>query len=388
MRRAALVEPGLCAHKTAWTSAAILCYPPPQQSRVASNVTNAASAGTTRPSAGAIGASVRAIATHVPAAVLSNEDLARQFPDWPAEKILEKTGIRERRIAAADETAADLAYEAAVKLFATGAIDPGAVDFLILCTQAPDYILPTSACILQARLGLRRNIGAFDMNLGCSGFVYGLAVAASLIGSGAASNVLLLTADTYSRYINIRDKSVRTLFGDGAAAALVTRDGSGTIGPFIFGTDGSGASDLIVPAGGFRTPRTAQTGVEQESGGNVRSAEQLFMNGPNVMAFALREVPRTYRELLQATATTDGDVDYLVLHQGNKFMLDALQKKLGLSDPKVPRCYEDFGNTVSSTIPFVLADLEKKGKLTPGTRVFTIGFGVGLSWAGAQIVYQ
>jgi 3-oxoacyl-[acyl-carrier-protein] synthase III len=342
------------------------------------------------PSIGSISAGISAVFTHLPRQVLTNDALAAVFPDWPAQRIFDKTGILERRIAAADETAADLAYEAARKLFEAGGTVAEEVDFLILCTQAPDYILPTSACLLQERLGLRRNIGALDINLGCSGFVYGLSLATGLIASGAATNILLLTADTYSKYIHEGDKSVRTLFGDGAAATLITAHARETskIGPFIYGTDGRGGRDLIVEAGGFRRPRNAATAIVRDDGaGNSRAAENLFMNGANVMSFSLREVPRTYEALLEKAGWTPADVDYVVLHQANKFMLDALQKKLSLPDAKCPRHYEDIGNTVSSTIPFVLSELLCDGSLTSGTRLILIGFGVGLSWAGASLVW-
>lgn len=334
-----------------------------------------------------VGARIAAVATHLPDRVLTNAQLAELYPAWPAEKILEKTGIRERRVAAADETAGDLAFQAAEKLFASGECAREDVDFLILCTQAPDYLLPTTACLLQDRLGLGRYVGALDVNLGCSGFVYGLALAAGLIAAGAARNVLLLTADTYSKFIHEGDKSVRTLFGDGAAATLVSASGEGAVGPFVFGTDGAGGKDLIVEAGGFRTPRGIDTGTAVEDAqGNVRSREHLFMHGANVMNFSLREVPRTFTRLLELGGVDKAEVDHVVLHQANKFMLDALQRKLGLPAEKVPRLYEDVGNTVSSTVPFVLADLRRNGQMAPGKRIAMIGFGVGLSWAGALIV--
>lgn len=334
---------------------------------------------------GRVAARIEALSTHVPDRVLTNQELEAIFPDWPSEKIFSKTGIRERRIAADGETATDLAYHAARKLFESG-VSPGDVDFLILCTQAPDHVLPTSACLLQSRLELRREIGALDINLGCSGFVYGLSIATGLIASGAARNVLLLTADTYSKYIHDLDKSVRTLFGDGAAAALISADESwrSSVGPFVFGTDGSGAKDLIVEAGAFRTPRCEATSVERDDGmGNIRSSEHLYMHGANVMSFTLREVPKTYDLLLERSGLGAGDIDHVVLHQANKFMLDALQKKLKLPDDKFPRFYEWVGNTVSSTIPFTLADLQKGGRLQRGEQLVLIGFGVGLSWAGA-----
>lgn len=334
-----------------------------------------------------MGARIAAVATHLPDRVLGNDELAALYPGWPAAKILDKTGISERRIAAVDETAADLAFTAANRMFETSGIARDDIDFLILCTQAPDYVLPTTACLLQTRLGLRRDIGAFDINLGCSGFVYGLSVAAGLIAAGAATNVLLLTADTYSKYIHGGDKSVRTLFGDGAAATLIRADDTGEVGPFVFGTDGAGAKDLIVETGGFRKARSAASAVEQEDAtGNVRSGDSLYMNGANVMAFSLREVPRTYARMLELTGLGADAFDHVVLHQANKFMLDALARKLGVSPDKVPRRYETIGNTVSSTIPFVLEELAQNGQMRPGTRIMMIGFGVGLSWAGASVL--
>lgn len=336
----------------------------------------------------AVPARIEVIATHLPDSVLTNEALASQFPDWPAEKILQKTGIRERRIASPDETASDLAYYAAQKLFEQSRFVPGDIDFLILCTQAPDFFLPTSACLLQERLGLRKDVGAFDINLGCSGFVYGLSVAVGMIAAGIASNVLLLTADTYSKFINERDKSVRTLFGDAAAATLVSggEDGNGTIGPFVFGTDGAGARDLIVETGAFRTPRSSTTSLEKvDAMGNRRSRDDLYMNGGNILNFGLREVPKTYKSLLERSRLAPEDIDHVILHQANKFMLDALQKKLQVPDDKFFRYYEDVGNTVSSTIPFVMADLLNSNQFAYGSRSLLIGFGVGLSWAGAVI---
>lgn len=333
---------------------------------------------------------ISAIATHVPDAVLSNATLEADFPSWPASKIFDKTGISQRHIAGENETALDLGLIAATKLFASSQVAPEEIDFLLFCTQAPDYILPTSACILQHRLGLPTHIGALDFNLGCSGYVYGLSLASGLIASGAARRILFITADTYSKYINRHDKSVRTLFGDGATATLIEAvpDGSSAVGPFVFGTDGAGAESLIVEAGGARVPKTPQTSEEkQDRDGNTRSANDIYMDGGAVLSFTLKEVPRAFQKLLEISGTTIDDYDHVVLHQANKFMLDALQKKLGLGDEKVPRRFEDIGNTVSSTIPFVLAGLMEGGGLKEGSRVMVIGFGVGLSWAAASILF-
>lgn len=329
------------------------------------------------------------IATYFPPNVLRNEELADLFPDWPAAKIFDKTGIRKRHIAGPDQTSGDMAYEAATNLFNQGVINRNDIDFIILCTQAPDYILPTTACILQHRLGISRHAGALDINLGCSGFVYGLSLAKGLIETGSAKCVLLLTADTYSKYIHPQDKSVRTLFGDAASASAIVADSAcdiESIGPFVFGTDGSGAKNLIVEAGSFRMPKTTETGNEKiEEFGNVRSLENLYMNGPEVLAFSLKEVPRATEELLQKANVQKENIDFFILHQANKFMLDALRKKMKISEEKLPILIENCGNTVSSTIPIALAQLKLNGRLQSGHRLMLVGFGVGYSWAACLL---
>jgi 3-oxoacyl-[acyl-carrier-protein] synthase-3 len=329
------------------------------------------------------------VAHFLPEKVLANQELAAIYPDWTAEKILLKTGIRERRIAAEGQTAADLAFEAAMRLFARGEFTPSQVDFLIFCTQAPDYVLPTSACVLQHRLGIPRSAGALDVNLGCSGFVYGLSLAKGLIETAAASCVLLLTADTYSKYINPMDKSVRTLFGDGAAATLMRPacgEPESSVGPFVFGTDGSGATNLIVKAGGFRHPRTPRDSVvEIDTSGNIRCNENLHMNGAEIMSFSLTEVPRAVRALMAKTGLGIHDFNFFVFHQANRFMLESLRKKLKIPAEKMPVFLEYCGNTVSSTIPITLDHLCKTHQLKRGHRMMVVGFGVGYSWAAAVV---
>jgi 3-oxoacyl-[acyl-carrier-protein] synthase-3 len=330
-----------------------------------------------------VGARISAITTHLPEAVLTNDTLADAFrQSWSADRILEKTGIAERRIAAADETALDLGVGAVRRLIEAGH-DPQSIDFLIFCSQAADYVLPPSACILQERAGLSRTIGALDINVGCAGYVYGLALASGLIASGAAHRVLLVTADTYSKFIHPQDRSVRTLFGDGAAATLIEADDQATIGPFVFGTDGRGADRLIVESGGARVPRSEATRAEQtDEFGNVRTRDNLFMDGGAVMSFTLREVPPMWAELKARAGLEDGDFDQVLLHQANRFMLDALRKKLKLDPAKVPYFFEKIGNTVASSIPFALEDAIGRGLIGQGSRVGMLGFGVGLSWAG------
>lgn len=325
-----------------------------------------------------------AIASHLPAQVLSNDDLAAIYPSWPADKILDKTGIQTRRIAAPDETAVDLAEAAAKALFAQGRVTPAEIDYLLFCTQAPDHILPTSACILQQRLSLRTDIGAMDFNLGCSGFVYGLSMAQALIASGQARRVLLLTADTYSKLIHPMDRGVRSLFGDGAAATLIeaVETDEPALGPFVFGTDGAGAENLIVPAGGFRQPRTEATAVvSEDASGNLRSADHLFMNGAAIMTFTLGAVPAAVDQLLARAGAAIDDYDAVVLHQASAFILDRLRRKLAVAEDKFVVALRDVGNTVSSTIPMALEPLVRDGR---PRRVLLVGFGVGYSWAATQ----
>jgi len=330
------------------------------------------------------------IAGFLPEQVLTNEQLAGLYPEWPADKILAKTGIQERHVASAEQTASDLAYEAAHRLFAQGTVSAQDVDFTILCTQAPDYVLPASACVLQDRLGIPTHSGAFDVNLGCSGYVYGLSLAKGLVETGAARCVLLLTADTYSKYVHPLDKSVRTLFGDGATATAITAEigGTASIGPFVFGTDGRGAQNLIVKAGLFREPKSAATSVEQQdASGNVRTNEHLYMNGAEVMAFSLAEVPKAATSLLEKAGVDREEIDFFVLHQANRFMLEALRKKMKVPEAKFPILMENCGNTVSSTVPLALKQMKDDGRLTHGSRLMLLGFGVGYSWAGCLLNY-
>jgi 3-oxoacyl-[acyl-carrier-protein] synthase-3 len=336
-------------------------------------------------------ARIAAIASHLPERKLGNDELAALYEGWTAEKILEKTGVSERRIAAEGETAADLAAKAAERLFRERGIDPASIDFLLFCTQTPDHILPTTACLLQARLGLPTACGALDFNLGCSGFVYGLSLAKGLIETGQATRVLLLTADTYSKLIHPLDKSVRTLFGDAGCATLVeaviAKDSA--IGPFVFGTDGRGGDNLIVPAGGFRSPRNSVSAVEaQDSSGNVRSADHLYMNGAEIMTFTLAAVPAAVDALLTKAWMDRDEVDLFVLHQANAFMLERLRRKLAVPEEKFVVRLADCGNTVSSSIPLALERVVHApgGDGLSGARLAVlVGFGVGYSWAAACV---
>ncbi|HUR80130.1 MAG TPA: ketoacyl-ACP synthase III [Thermoanaerobaculia bacterium] len=333
-------------------------------------------------------AALQALAYYLPESELTNETLAGEFEDWTADKILEKTGISCRRIAAPEECSSDLGVSAAEALFEGGTVKREDIDFLLFCTQSPDYFLPATACIVQAKLGLRTDCGAIDFNQGCSGFVYGLALAKSLVEGLGLNNVLLITAETYSKFIHPRDRSVRTIFGDAAAATLISavEAEEPLLGPFVFGTDGRGAGNLIVPAGGMRLPVSETTSaVEVDNGGNARSKNNLYMNGPEIFNFTLKAVPAAVNALLAKANVAREDVDYYVLHQANRFMLDRLRDKMKIDPSRFCLEMEDCGNTVSSTIPIALARSQQDGRLSSGARVMNVGFGVGYSWAAGMM---
>lgn len=328
---------------------------------------------------------IKDIAYYLPQKVVTNEQLVEEFPEWSVEKITEKVGIHQRHVAADDETAADMAVKAAEELFKKGRCKKEDVDFILLCTQSPDYFLPTSACLIQNRLGLRTDIGALDFNLGCSGFVYGLSLAKGLVAGGMAKNVLLLTAETYNKHLHPRDKGNRSIFGDAATATMVSDEGIAEIGQFKFGTNGEGGNNLIVKTGGLRHPEKANDLTFDEKNGNPVSSDYLFMDGSEIFAFTLLNVPKLLKQTLQINECEKEEVDLYVLHQANKYMLDFLKKKCKIEDEKFYYCIENVGNTISNSIPIALAEALREGRITNGQRVVIAGFGVGYSWAGSLL---
>jgi 3-oxoacyl-[acyl-carrier-protein] synthase-3 len=315
---------------------------------------------------------------------LTNRQLEAAFPEWTAAKILDKTGIEERRHAAPAEGPTDLAELAARKLFARGACSSADIDFLLLCTQGADFPMPASACLLQERLGLPTRAGALDFNLGCSGFVYGLGLAKGLIETRQADNVLLVTADTVSRFLHPGDRGNRTLLGDAAAATFVQGRPDRPskrptwIGPFVHGTDGRGAEYLIVRGGGMRQRTTGSPEPSDPAYG-------LYMHGPEVLSFALETVPRALNELLRRAEMRADEVDLFVFHQANGFILEQLRDKLDIPPDKFVLAMRHCGNTASSSIPIALKDARDRQMLCPGMRVVLIGFGVGFSWSATVI---
>ncbi|SNB43403.1 Beta-ketoacyl-acyl-carrier-protein synthase III [Flavobacterium psychrophilum] len=328
---------------------------------------------------------INAISVYLPESKLTNENLNNEFPEWSAEKISSKTGIFERRISSDNQFVSDLAIQAALNLFEDHSIDKNTIDFVLLCTQSPDYFLPTTACIIQDKLGLSTNCGALDFNLGCSGFVYGLALANGLIAGGTANNVLLITSETYTKFINREDKSNRTIFGDAAAACLISSgDDSGSIRKFVFGTDGSGAKNLIVKNGAVRFPLCDAINVYSENE-FVSNDNNLYMNGQEIFKFTTGSVPVLVQDCLAKNNLSLEDIDLFVFHQANKFMLDYIRRKINIPVDKFFMHFENIGNTVSSTIPIAMSEALKTGKIKKGFKVLVAGFGVGYSY-GATVI--
>lgn len=329
---------------------------------------------------------IKGISYYLPEKVVTNEELVKEFPEWSVDKVAKKVGVYSRHIAAVNETAGDMAEKAARNLFAEYGISPKEIDFVLLCTQSPDYFLPSTACILQSKLGIPTSAGALDYNLGCSGCVYGMAMAKGLIAGGIAKNVLLLTAETYNKYLQPSDKSNRSIFGDGAAACLISTDGFAEIGEFCLGTDGSGAEKLIVRTGAARQKQpTGKSTVDDE--GHNRYDDYLYMDGGGIFNFTLDAVPAMMNEVLAKNAIGKEDVDYYVFHQANKFMLNTIRKVCVLPKEKFYVNLEETGNTVSSTVLIALKQCLEQGVIGSEMNVMVAGFGVGLSWGGTILKF-
>jgi 3-oxoacyl-[acyl-carrier-protein] synthase-3 len=333
---------------------------------------------------------IEAIATTLPEKVETNADLQNENPDWKMEMVAVRGGVNQRHIARPDETAFDLSLTACRKLFADDRHSVQDVDAIIYCTQTPDFIMPSNSHLLHGALKMRDEVMAFDINLACSGFVYALAMANSLIVSGQARKVLLVTAETYSKYIHPKDRSARALFGDGAAATLVA--GSESVrgfASFELASHGKEYAKFYIPAGGMRNPRSEKTCIETtDRNGNVHSDEKIQMDGLGVWSFINTVVPKQVRAHLAKHGLTDGEIGQYIFHQASKMTLDSLLKVLEISPDRAHSNLLNVGNTVSASIPLCLADAIRNGKLEIGKRILLSGFGVGLSYATTSFIYE
>jgi len=330
---------------------------------------------------------IEAIASAFPSARLDNEELRAAFPDWDFDRLEKRTGVIGRYIAAESETALDLAERACHELAARGNLRPAEIDALVFCTQSPDYLMPPNACLLHGRLDLRPEVLAFDTNLACSGYIYGLQIAASLIGSGAAMRVLLATADTYSRYIHPGDRSTRCLFGDGGAVSIISQSPEGRrIRAIRCGTAGKHHCKFIIPAGGARRPRSLDTAHEiVDDSGNVRTQEHIHMDGMGVLSFFNTTVPSSVKTTLEQNGLTIDDIDVFIFHQASQLALDNIRAALGIPREKMIYDLAETGNLVSASIPVALSRALDSGHARRGQTALLCGFGVGLSWGTAIV---
>lgn len=328
---------------------------------------------------------IKHISFYLPPATLSNDELAVMFPEWNAEKVNSKIGINSRHIVTS-ETATDLAIKAAQNLFNESGFSPDNIDFILFCTQSPDYFLPTSACLIQKALNIPTSAGALDFNLGCSGYVYGLSLAKGLVMAGVAKNILLITSETYSKYIHPQDKGNRSIFGDGASASLISDNGIAMIGDFVLGSDGEGAPNLIVKTGASRYPNPSKE-VSIDENGHIDAPDFLYMNGPEILTFTLNRIPQLLKDTVAKNNLDSSNIDLYVLHQANKFILNTLRKVCGINKDNFFIDLEDSGNTVSSTIPIALTQAINDKRISKGMNVVIAGFGVGYSWGATLLKF-
>ena len=335
-------------------------------------------------------AQLRDIAIALPDDVVTNDDLLVEIPPDKRALMVRHTGVTKRHVAKTEETALDLGERACRQLFTKNPDLPAQVDTLIFCTQSADYLLPSNACVLHGRLGLPDDVAAFDLPHACSAFIYAISLVQALIKSGAKHDVLVVTADTYSKYIHPQDRSTRLIFGDGAAVTwFAAGDGNGGVADVVCGTDGRHFDKFWVPAGGVREPLNdaVRRHETRDSSGNVRSRADIHMAGRDMFSFVSSRIPEHVRAVLARNDLTVASVDRFVFHQASGVILDSLTQLLELDPAKVIRHLDNVGNTVSASIPISLRAAHDDGRISAGQRVLLCGFGAGLSWGSALLTW-
>jgi 3-oxoacyl-[acyl-carrier-protein] synthase-3 len=327
-----------------------------------------------------MGVKISAISYYLPDKQYTNTDFFTDFPEV-ASSSMTRIGVEKRHIVGVDQTASDMAILAAERLFAEHNINRSEIDFLIVCLQEQDFYLPASSSYIHGVLGLGTHCGAFDINLGCSAYVYGLGVAEGIAQSMGAKNILFLTSSAVTRTIHARDRSSRFIFGDAATATLLKDSGSPSLGPFVFGTDGTKYNKIIVEDGGTRNPISEDSYTERiDEFGLVTTRANLKMEGYDVFQFTIKTVPAMIEQLLAKADITPDAVDLYIFHQPNVYLNEKIRSKMNIPEGKFVHCMAEFGNTVTGTIPIALYEAQKQGRLRSGMTVVLAGFGVGLSW--------
>ena len=330
------------------------------------------------------GIGISAMAGAVPSHIIENLKYTEFFPQEQVNEVVEKVGVYERRFADAQTCSSDLCFAAAQKLFADNDIDRSEIDLLVFISQTQDYRMPATACTLQHRLGLPNSCIAFDINLGCSAFIYGMSVVYSMMQSSGLRKALILDGETRSKVYGPRDRRSAFIFGDGGVAALVERDEKFGETTLSLNSDGSRADLIMIKAGGYRHPSTPETLKERvvDEYGNMRSEEQGYMKGGDVFNFVIREIPRDLKKTLAESGRTVEELDYIVFHQANNFINSYIAKKMKLDVNKIPHTIEKFGNTSSVSVPLTIVS-ELRGKLEGSKTLMLSAFGVGMTWASA-----
>jgi len=329
---------------------------------------------------------IKYISCYYPENTITNATLQEEFPSLKLKELTRLTGVYQRHICGEEETSVDMGIRAADKLFSSYPIDKTSIDFVIFCSAGGDFITPASACIIQNRLGLPSNCGAFDINQGCTGYIYGLSLADSLISSGNAQNILLITSEAITKTIHTKDSSNRAIFGDAATASLILNSENSDNGRFIFGTDGSKYDKIIIKHGRERYPLPEYAEEDRiDKYGNVLNDANFYMDGSEVFNFSVTKAPELVNELLKSRNLNFNDIDYFIFHQANQIILETLGKKLKIPNDKLIIDIETTGNTVSSTIPIAIHNALERGKIKKGDTVMLAGFGVGFSWGGTII---
>ena len=334
------------------------------------------------------GVGITAMSAAVPKRVIKNREYTEVFSAQEANDIVDKTGIEERRFADAETCSSDLCFAAAEKLIADNSINKEEIDLLVFISQTPDYRMPATSVTLQHRLGLPNSTIAFDINLGCSAFMYGMTVVYGMMEHSNLRKALILDGETRSKVYSPRDRRSAFLFGDGGVAALIERDPKFGKSTFSLNSDGSRADLIMIPAGGYRRMSSAETVVEKviDEYGNMRSDEQGYMRGGDVFNFVIREIPRDIKNTLAFAGKTNDDFDYIVFHQANNFINSYIMKKMKMDATKIPSTIAKFGNTSSVSAPLTVVS-ELKGKLDGKKEVLLSAFGVGMTWATGVVPF-
>ena len=330
---------------------------------------------------------IKSIEYYLPETILTNNDLKEEFPDWNLERITDKSGVFQRHIAMEDETAFDLSVRACEKLFQKN--DKNKIDGIIYCTQSPDYIMPPNSFLLHKYLDLKDNVFAYDFNHACTGYIYGLTMAHSFIRCGIAKEILIVTADTYSKYINPKDRSTRVLFGDGASATIVkdSNQKNGII-DIDLGSSGKDYDKFWIPAGGLRRPKSNSTSVEvDDNRGNITTKNDIQMDGFAVWSYINSVVPKQINMLLERNKLKNGDIDQFIFHQASKMTLESIIRSMNIKKESVFINIGDIGNTVSSSIPIAIKDAKDSQRIDVGSIIILSGFGVGLSYGTILMEY-